>query len=322
MVNEQKELQQLFSIMEKNEQLLANLENLKASGSVSEDHYTALKGGYVRSINEAGNIIETRKANILQAIASEEQKIAMLDNEIKTLSVRQQIGELTSVQAQKNQEKLQKQVQQNQNFIADMRRLHASTRSTDVGGFVETKTTIETLAKNAARGSSSAGGTGIAAAIQGTSPNDFTEIRTDVGEITGTPIQLLGPIGGVLLLISLYQPAYTVSGLGYSVSSVTLMSLSDNPSLGTILMLMAIASMGSALLARENARGIVQLGAGIIGILMLLLEVSTRMSQMSSGLTGTFAKALGVGASPGLGIILAAVGLIVIIASGYKELNR
>jgi hypothetical protein len=316
MANEQKELQQLFSVQEKNEQLLSNLDKLKSTGSVTEDQYNSLKRGYVNTINEAGAIILTRKSNILQAIGTEEQKAVMLENEINTLSIRQQTGELTSSEAQKKQAKLQKQVQQKRDFIAEMKRLYASSNSSDVGGYVDTKVTTAALAKTASRGVSSSSGNGIGAAIQGTSASDFTEIRTDVGEMTSSPLQLLGPIGGVLLLISLFQPAYTVSAFGVSVQSMTLMSLPDT-SVGTFLFIAALVTIGSIVFVRENARSIAQLGMSIIASLLLFMEISSRMNSVNT----TIVKAFGAGATPSIGIYLAILAIIIILVGGIKELK-
>jgi predicted DNA-binding transcriptional regulator len=94
MGNEKKELQKAFSLKEKHENLLTNLENLKNGGTLSEEQYNSIKIGYVTSLTEAKTAIEQIKMSIAHNIQAEEQNYQMLDMELKNISVRFKTGEM------------------------------------------------------------------------------------------------------------------------------------------------------------------------------------------------------------------------------------
>ena len=66
MGREKQELQKLYSFKEKNENLLANLENLKSTGSLPEEQYNSIKSGYVKSINDATTAVDQIKTALFR----------------------------------------------------------------------------------------------------------------------------------------------------------------------------------------------------------------------------------------------------------------
>ena len=67
MGREKQELQKLYSFKEKNENLLANLENLKSTGSLPEEQYNSIKSGYVKSINDATTAVDQIKTALFDS---------------------------------------------------------------------------------------------------------------------------------------------------------------------------------------------------------------------------------------------------------------
>src|SRR5208337_2787233 len=220
MGSEKKELQKIYSFKEKNENLLANLENLKSTGSLPEEQYNSIKAGYVKSINEAKIAIEQIKSTLSQTIQIEEKNAESLDNDLQIIIVRFKTGEIKLDDAQKNQERIRKQLQQKDELVAELKKLLAASNSSDAGGYIDSQAVPILRTKEFASRISSSGMGERTSSIQRTTGADSSASRTDIHEIVSSPIQLIGPIGGVLLFISLFLPWISISIPLYGFSSV------------------------------------------------------------------------------------------------------
>ena len=313
MGNTKKELQKAFSLKEKNENLLTNLENLKKGGTLSEDQYNSIKIGYATSLNEAKTAIEQIKLAISHTIMAEEQNAQMLDMELKNISVRFKTGEMKVEESQRSQERIRKKLQQSNDKIANLKQLFNSTKSSEVGGYIDTKPGTSFQARSSSSGTSLSGmslpdtGT-LISSIKGTSASDFTEIRTDISEITSSTDQLVGPIGGLILFISLFLPL--VSFLGFGVSLISISGI-----YAIIGIILALAGMGSAFLARENARGILQGIVGVVAVVSMGLIVLSTFGNYSSYGIGLFQVM-------GIGFYLFIIGGLILIVGGMMGLRK
>jgi hypothetical protein len=309
MGNEKRELQKAFSVKEKNENLLTNLENLKSGGTLAENQYNAIKTGYTTSLIEAKTAIEQIKTGISQVIMAEEQNAQMLDMELKNISIRFQTGEMKVAESQKSQERIRKKIQQSRDNVTELKRLFNATSSSEVGGYIDTKPGTSFQPRSSSSGISFSGSGSVMSSIQGTSASDFTEFRTDVGEITGSIDQLIGLIGGIILFISIFLPWVSLFGFGVSlVSSSGVWAL-----FGLIL---GIAAVAAAFLARENARGTLQLSVGVIAILFIVYNIVTSFGESSSFMGKYILQLLGIG------FYLFAIGAVLLIIAGIIELKK
>jgi len=257
MGRERQELQKLYSFKEKNENLLANLENLKSTGSLPEEQYNSIKSGYVKSINEATTAVDQIKTALSIQIQNEEKNAESLDNDLKIVIVRFKTGEIKLDDAQQKQERIRKQLQQKNELIADLKRLLASSNSTDVGGYIDPPLGQTIQAKEFSRSISS---------------SDIGEGKSSIRRTISSPLQLIGPIGGVLLFISLFLPwlSISVSLFGYSSVGSSVSLFAANSLMGAIGLIAALGGIGSVFITRKNARGFTQLGMGIISLIPLV----------------------------------------------------
>lgn len=166
-------------------------------------------------------------------------------------------------------------MQRSQAHIEDLKRLQASQSSADVGGYIDTKM--------GTAGSSSISFATVSipsiphidhvlSAIRGTSITDLSEFRTDMNEILKSPLDLVGQIGGAILLISIFLLWFSV--LGFSQSLVDVSGLSD--AIGSIIvieLLIALVGIASVFLAGENGRGIVLMATGAIALVTAVILI-------------------------------------------------
>jgi len=309
MVREERELQRAYSMKEKTERLLINLENLKGGGSISEDQYAALKTGYSTTQLESAAAIESVKRILAEKIQQEERNLDLFEQNKKTLEARLKIGEIKVEEFQREQERTNKKLQKMKENIQELKRLLNSKGSSDVGGFVDTQlssgkkqggTTTFSGLKIPDLGS-------IKDAIGSTSSSDFTHISTDLSEVLTPSLLSIGPVAGLILFISVFLP--WVSAFGFSVSALQLSSL-----LGIIGILGGLVAMGAVLLEKMNARGVLHGGIGLLVLAVIIItmgESVLSVSQYSGSILGML----------GVGFYLFIISPILMIVGGLVEIG-
>jgi hypothetical protein len=308
MVREERELQRAFSGKEKYEKLLSNLEALKGKGVVTEDQYSSMKTGYQRSQEQAVATVNQLKMKITQDIQSEETNIQRQNVELQNLDARFKVGEIRADDLQKAEQRIRVKIQRSQSTVKDLNRLIAAQSSADVGGYVEVKTGTGSGGGATSLSDLSLPGIGqVLSGIRGTSPSDFTEIRTDMQEILTPSRELIGPAGGLLLLVSLFLPWVSVFGMSVNFFAVP----GFYP---TFLVIVALAGMGSAFLIRENARGTLQFAMGAIALLVISFAFFFDPRTITQ--FGTLISFLGIG------FYLFVVAALMMIVSGLMELGK
>jgi len=307
MAREERELQRAFSGKEKYEKLLSNLEALKGKGGLTEDQYTSMKTGYQRSQEQAVATVNQLKMKITQDIQSEETNVQRQNMELQNLDARFKVGEIRADDLQKAEQRVRGKVQKSQAVILDLNRLLKAQSSADVGGYVEVKTGAGSAGTTSLQGLSVPGIGEAISGVRGTSVSDFTEIRTDMQEILSSSRELIGPGGGLLLLISLFLPWVSMFGFGANIFAVSGLH-------GAICLIAALAGIGSAFLVRENARGTAQLAAGAIAFVAIFIGFFLDPRTITQ--FGTLMSFLGIG------FYLFVVACIAMIVGGLMELGK
>jgi hypothetical protein len=105
MVREKRELQRAFSIKEKHEKLLANLDALKAKESTPDDLFNSMKTEYQQSMEHAIEIINRVKKKLAEDIQAEEINIQRQNQELQNLDTRFKVGEITADNLQKAEQR-------------------------------------------------------------------------------------------------------------------------------------------------------------------------------------------------------------------------
>lgn len=96
MAREKRELQRAFSIKEKYEGVLANLDVLNAEESIPDDQFNSMKAEYQQSIEQAIETINRVKTKLAEDIQAEETNIQRQNQELQNLKTRFKVGEITA----------------------------------------------------------------------------------------------------------------------------------------------------------------------------------------------------------------------------------
>ncbi|NMA88475.1 MAG: CdvA-like protein [Methanoculleus bourgensis] len=318
MVREERELQRAFSTKEKFEKLLANLDELKVEESIPDDLFNSMKTEYQQSLKQAIETINQVKKKLEGDVQTEEINIQRYNQELQNLDTRFKVGEITAENLQKAEQRIQRIMQRSLALVEELRRLQASQSSADVGGYIDTKT------GGRAGGAPLAGSLtfstvsaprmdNIRSAIQGTSITDFSEFRTDLNEILSSPLELIGPTGGLILFISIFLP--WISATIFSQSLTDLAGLSSGIGLLVLIeVIAAIMGIGSIFLVWENARGIILTAIGAITLVMAVILIPALFDSYVG--SGIFSSVVGIGYYVNI------IGSIIMLAGGVMALGK
>ncbi len=251
-------------------------------------------------------------------VQTEEINIQRYNQELQNLDTRFKVGEITAENLQKAEQRIQRIMQRSLALVEELRRLRASQSSADVGGYIDTKT------GGRAGGAPLAGSLtfstvsaprmdNIRSAIQGTSITDFSEFRTDLNEILSSPLELIGPTGGLILFISIFLP--WISATIFSQSLTDLAGLSSGIGLLVLIeVIAAIMGIGSIFLVWENARGIILTAIGAITLVMAVILIPALFDSYVG--SGIFSSVVGIGYYVNI------IGSIIMLAGGVMALGK
>ena len=287
MLREERELQRAFSVKEKYEKVLANLDDLKVEESVPDDLFDSMKAEYQQSLKQAIETIAQVKRKLAGDVQSEEINVQRQNQELHNLDTRFKVGEITADNLQKAEQRIRRKIQRSQAHLEELKRLQASQSSADVGGYIETKTGRGAGGASLAGSSSSSTVSlprmgNIFDAIRGTSMTDFTEFRTDLSEIKESPLDLIGSVGGLVLFISIFLPWVSVFFMQYSQSLMDLARSDGGAGLLILIAIEVIAAIvviGSTFLAWENARGTTLMVVGVITFVIAVILIPAHIGS-------------------------------------------
>jgi len=268
MMRAERKLQEAYSRKERAERLLSNLENLRREGSIDESQYESMKMEYMQMLNSATTEIEQLKSEIGREIESTQRNLEIYNQELNNLGVKFKVGELSADEYQRSEQRIRRRIEETQQKLSELKRLFESKTSADVGGYIEVKEVRSKKAKELTTGISFPTLNNIISSIRETSGSDFTEFVTTFEDVMTPRTKLIGLIGGILMIISLFLPWVSISVFGLLLS---FSAFSLHGGLGGIGLIAGLFSVLAAFLERSNARGILHLGMGILAILALLI---------------------------------------------------
>jgi len=265
LAKEAKKLQDIFSLKEGSEKYLANLEGLGQEDSVSQELYGSMKENYQQRLAQATSQISTIKDSLKGELEHRQRKLEAYELELKRLSLRLKVGELPSKAYLHSERKLRKNVKQTESEVEEIKTLLAAQSSVEALGY---------------RGIHKIPAQKIPAPrVEKVSPprkaeprfqaKAFTQFITSTSDIVTPRTRLLGLIGGVVLIVSVFlkwASTKPIMGISFSFSG------SD---LSTALLAVAIAcgviALVGTFLAQSQPRGIVHIAVGAVGLIALLV---------------------------------------------------
>jgi len=321
MVKKERELQEAHSKKEKAERLLSNLENLKKDGTIDEVQYESMKGEYTQMLNGANTEIEQTKNELSRELESTQKDLDIYNQELNNLEVRFKVGELSADMYRKSEQRTRSKIERTQAAVSELKRLLDSKISADVGGAVE----VKTEGKKAKAVTAAGAGVNIPAvenitsSIKETAASDFTEFVTTFEEVTTPRIKLIGLIGGVLMIISLFLPWASISlFIQFNFSAFDL-----HGGLAAMGLIGGIICVLATFLERSNARGILHVAMGTLALLVLLVVwFSAPSISGAEGLIGEIMEEVMKMITIREGFYLYIVSSIMVIIGGLFELGE
>jgi len=280
-----KKLQVAYSMKEKAENLLKNLNELKEKGSVTEAQFKTLKEEFEHSSTQAVARIEQIKVDLRRKIEQKETELKELKKDFEMLRVRSEVGQITATEFFRLKERIQKSIKGKEEEISKLNTLINSQSSSELGGYIEVQ--IGKVEKRS-----------------DILPSGFPEFGR-VGETIADRSALIPLICGIVILIGSFMP-WASLGIGYGIR-FTDTGLANNQ--GIIAMLSGLFIIGLAFLKDLKIKGIGHLITGGVTILCLI--------SYWSGASGAFG-----GLSPGFGFILCLIAAIIVVITGITEYRR
>ena len=114
-----KNLKLAYTTLEANQSYLANLEKLKAEGSVPDDQYEAMKDEYSRKIPPAESEIKAIKNRLERELDSAKKELVSVKKDLDTLSTRNKVGEIPLEKFKSMDSKLRRQIENIENNIVE-----------------------------------------------------------------------------------------------------------------------------------------------------------------------------------------------------------
>jgi hypothetical protein len=230
----------------------ANLQRLKAEGTVNEENYNRMLQGYEKSLVDASRELTEVRVSISQELERSERELAALREEVAALQVRRNVGELSQPQFERMSRPLEKRIQALEAHRDVCARLQVANSTADLPS-------TNSRASTVVPGKTMLGGRQISIPERAA----FTEFSS-VEEMTTPRFKALGLASGILLLISVLakwigsEKWATIAGADVSIFLLV------------VGLLGAAAAVYSSLLIQPQARGFLHLGVATLGILVFL----------------------------------------------------
>jgi len=127
-----KGLKLAFTTLEANQSYLANLEKLKAEGSVPDDQYEAMKDEYSRKIPPAESEIKAIKNRVERELDAVKKELVTVKKDLDVLSTRNKVGEIPLEKFKSMDAKLRRQIEQMENTIIEYEMLLKANCAADI----------------------------------------------------------------------------------------------------------------------------------------------------------------------------------------------
>lgn len=320
-MKKEKKLQEAYSRKERAENLLSNLENLKQEGTVDESQYESMKSEYSEMLNNANSEVDQIKGEINKGLESAQKDLDAYKQELSNLEARFKVGEFSSEDYRKSERKIQDKIEKTQSKISELNRLLESKGSEDVGGAVDVSKGKKGKSVDVAGATEKIPAIEeLTTTVRDTSTSDFTSFVSTFGEVTTPRIKLIGLLGGILMLISVFVPWASISAFGVS---ATASAFALNGGLGWVGLVAGLICVFAAFLELSNARGILHVGMGILALLALLVVwASSPNISVAQGSLDVMREKLMEMITIREGFYLYIISFIAVIVGGLFELKE
>lgn len=130
-------VQRVLSRREKVQQLIGNLATLRGRGEIHDDEYDTLLAEYEHLRAEAEANVESVRDHLRAKEQSLHEGRRAVDEEIRTLALREKVGELTVAQGERARRKLEGQLTAADRKIMRVESALNAQSSADVGGYID-----------------------------------------------------------------------------------------------------------------------------------------------------------------------------------------
>lgn len=127
-----KSLKLAYTTLEANQGYLANLEKLKAEGSVPDDQYETMKDEYGRKIPPAEAEIKAIKNRLERELDAAKKELVAVKKDLDTLSTRNKVGEIPLEKFKSMDSKLRRQIEQIENSMIEYEMLLKANCAADI----------------------------------------------------------------------------------------------------------------------------------------------------------------------------------------------
>lgn len=133
MAKETKRLAEAFAIKDEVEGFVANLEQLKADGTITEEQHTTIKAEYDQRLKAATSEIARIKNELKKQLETIQRDIETYKFELGRLEARYKVGELPLEKYQSSDRKLRATIEQLEQSSKDLTRLIKAKTAADIG---------------------------------------------------------------------------------------------------------------------------------------------------------------------------------------------
>ena len=299
MAKETKKFAEAFAVKDEVEGFLANLEKLKADGTITEEQHATLKEEYDTRLNAATSEIARIKSAFKKQLETTQRDTETYKWELGKIEVKFKVGELPLDKYQSSDRKLRAKIEELEAAAGELERLIKANCSADIAAPAKKPGVdireLPTISKVATRAKAAAPPKEIKPpkAKAPELPSLIRAAPSAEGLLTPRS-KLLAMAGGVLLVISIFLPWVAGSetlGPGFGTDS----GISISIILGAAGIVCGLAVVGTAFLLGQRARGTVQIMMGVaalaalaaivlLGILPLLSEYARTLMVIREGL--------------------------------------
>jgi hypothetical protein len=130
----QDDLRTAYSMKERAERLLSNLDKLKAERTITDTEYETLKPEYAAMLDDALSWIDSKKNALKKELDVKEKELEREEKQLSLLRARKKVGEITAETYREKGKPLEERVKDLQSHISELEAIINCSSSSDIGG--------------------------------------------------------------------------------------------------------------------------------------------------------------------------------------------
>lgn len=281
-----RKLKAAFLRKEGTQDYLSNLERLKEGGSVAEEQYESLKSEYRQRLTTIDSEIVGIKNEFTRELEDSRRDLKLYRAELEKLGIKYKVGEVRLEKYRSSDQKLRRKMEKIESKISELESLISVSSSADIG---------------------------VPAARLGfTLPelSSFGEFVSSPQELLTPWTRLLGPVGGLLLFISIFLT--WVSAYGF----ISFSGIQAHALIGAAVIICGLVGIGAAFLTQARTRGLLHIVIGALALIFFLIVFLPDLISDSQE-----AAAWGVPLIIGAGVYIYLLASIAVIVGGVFDLR-